>query len=43
MDRSGKQKLVSELQEMLSDAQLVVVTNQSGLTVAEVTDPTASR
>lgn len=38
MDRSGKQKLVSELQEMLSDAQLVVVTNQSGLTVAEVTD-----
>jgi len=38
VDRSGKEKLVSELQEMLSDAQLVVVTNQSGLTVAEVTD-----
>lgn len=38
MDRSGKEKLVSELQGMLSDAQLVVVTNQSGLTVAEVTD-----
>lgn len=38
MDRSGKEKLVTELQEMLSDAQLVVVTNQNGLTVAEVTD-----
>ncbi len=38
MDRSGKQKLVSEIQETLSDAQLVVITQQSGLTVAEVTD-----
>jgi large subunit ribosomal protein L10 len=38
VDRSGKEKLVTELQEMLSDAQLVVVTNQNGLTVAEVTD-----
>ena len=38
MDRSGKQKLVSELQETLSDAQLVVITQQSGLTVAEVSD-----
>ena len=38
MDRSGKQKLVSEIQETLSDAQLVVITQQSGLTVAEVSD-----
>jgi large subunit ribosomal protein L10 len=38
VDRSGKQKLVSDIQETLSDAQLVVITQQSGLTVAEVTD-----
>ena len=38
MDRSGKQKLVSEIKETLSDAQLVVITQQSGLTVAEVSD-----
>lgn len=38
MDRSGKRKLVSDLQQSLDSAQLVVVTRQSGLTVAEVTD-----
>ena len=38
MDRSGKQKLVSEIKETISDAQLVVITQQSGLTVAEVSD-----
>lgn len=38
MDRSGKQKLVSEIKETLSDAQLVVITHQSGLTVAQVSD-----
>ena len=38
MDRSGKQKLVSEIKETLSEAQLVVITQQSGLTVAEVGD-----
>lgn len=38
MDRSGKQKLVSEIKETLSDAGLVVITRQSGLTVAEVSD-----
>ena len=38
MDRSGKQKLVTELQASLSTANLVVVTKQNGLTVAEVTD-----
>jgi ribosomal protein L10 len=34
VDRSGKQKLVSEIQETLKDAELVVITQQSGLTVA---------
>lgn len=38
MDRSGKQKLVSEIQETLKEAELVVITQQSGLTVAEVSD-----
>ena len=38
MDRSGKQKLVSEIKETLSDANLVVITQQSGLTVTEVSD-----
>ena len=38
MDRSGKKKLVSELQRSLDAANLVVVTRQNGLTVAEVTD-----
>ena len=38
MDRSGKQELVSELHQTISDANLVVITKQSGLTVAEVSD-----
>jgi large subunit ribosomal protein L10 len=38
VDRSGKQKLVSEIKETIGDAQLVVITQQSGLTVAEVSD-----
>jgi large subunit ribosomal protein L10 len=38
VDRSGKQKLVSEIKETLEDAQLVVITQQNGLTVAEVSD-----
>ena len=38
MDRSGKEKLVTELQETLNAANLVVVTQQNGLSVAEVSD-----
>ncbi|MBL8707833.1 MAG: 50S ribosomal protein L10 [Rhodospirillaceae bacterium] len=38
MDRSGKEKLVTELQETLNAANLVVVTHQAGLSVAEVSD-----
>jgi large subunit ribosomal protein L10 len=38
VDRSGKEKLVTELQESLSAANLVVVTHQNGLSVAEVSD-----
>ena len=38
VDRSGKQKLVSEIKETIGEAQLVVITQQSGLTVAEVSD-----
>jgi large subunit ribosomal protein L10 len=38
VDRSGKEKLVTELQESLSAANLVVVTQQNGLSVAEVSD-----
>ena len=38
MDRSGKQELVTALQNALSDANLVVITKQTGLTVAEVSD-----
>jgi large subunit ribosomal protein L10 len=38
VDRSGKQKVVSEIKETIGDAQLVVITQQSGLTVAEVSD-----
>lgn len=38
MDRSGKEKLVTELQESLNAANLVVVTHQNGLSVAEVSD-----
>jgi large subunit ribosomal protein L10 len=38
VDRSGKQELVSELHQTISEANLVVITKQSGLTVAEVSD-----
>ena len=38
MDRSEKEKLVTSLHETLKKAELVVITQQSGLTVAEVTN-----
>jgi large subunit ribosomal protein L10 len=38
VDRSQKEKLVASLNNNLKDAALVVVTQQAGLTVAEVTD-----
>ncbi|MFD2261577.1 50S ribosomal protein L10 [Lacibacterium aquatile] len=38
MDRSGKEELVSALNAALAGAGLVVVTQQKGLTVAEVTN-----
>ena len=38
MDRSQKEKLVASLNNNLKDAALVVVTQQAGLTVAEMTD-----
>ena len=38
VDRSEKQKLIATLHETLKTAELVVVTQQSGLTVAEVTN-----
>ena len=38
MDRARKEQLVVELNGAFSDAALVVVTQQSGLTVAESTD-----
>ena len=38
MDRSEKEALVSALNARLSESSLVVVTTQSGLTVAESTD-----
>lgn len=38
MDRSKKEALVAELHETFETASLVVVTSQSGLTVAEVSD-----
>ena len=38
MDRSEKEQLVTSLHETLKKAELVVVTQQTGLTVAEVTD-----
>ena len=37
MDRSQKQKLVDSLHDVLAKTELVVVTQQSGLSVAEVT------
>ena len=38
MDRAQKQKVVATLQQTLKQAELVVITRQSGLTVAEVTN-----
>ncbi len=38
MDRANKEKLVAELHTAFSEATLVVVTRQIGLTVAESTD-----
>ncbi len=38
MDRARKEELVGELNGAFADAALVVVTHQSGLTVAESTD-----
>jgi large subunit ribosomal protein L10 len=38
VDRSQKEKLVASLNANLKDAALVVVTQQAGLTVSEVTD-----
>jgi large subunit ribosomal protein L10 len=38
VDRSEKEKLVTTLHETLKKAELVVITQQSGLTVAEVTN-----
>ena len=37
MDRSQKKKLVDSLHDVLSKTELVVITQQSGMTVAEVT------
>ena len=38
MDRSQKQKLVTSLQQALSETACVVITHQTGMTVQEVTD-----
>ena len=38
MDRARKEQLVTELTQSFEDAALVVVTQQSGMTVAESTD-----
>jgi large subunit ribosomal protein L10 len=38
VDRSEKQQLITSLHETLKGAELVVITQQSGLTVAEVTN-----
>ena len=38
MDRSQKEKLVKELHGIFDGAELMVLTHQSGLTVAEATD-----
>lgn len=38
MDRSEKEKLVADLRQGFGEVNLVVVTQQTGLTVAEVTD-----
>lgn len=38
MDRSQKEKLIASLNKTFKDAELVVITQQAGLTVSEVTD-----
>jgi large subunit ribosomal protein L10 len=38
VDRSEKQQLVTSLHQTLKTAELVVITQQSGLTVAEATN-----
>jgi len=38
VDRSQKEKLVTSLQQALSDTACVVITHQTGMTVQEVTD-----
>lgn len=38
MDRSGKEQLVSSLRQGLAESDLIIVTQQTGLTVAEVSD-----
>lgn len=38
MDRAQKERLVADLNKILQDMTLVVVTHQKGLTVAEATD-----
>jgi large subunit ribosomal protein L10 len=38
VERSEKEQLVTSLHETLKKAELVVITQQSGLTVAEVTN-----
>jgi len=38
VERSEKEQLVTSLHETLKKAKLVVITQQSGLTVAEVTN-----
>ena len=38
MDRSQKEELVTSLQRSLSDTVCVVITHQTGMTVAEVTE-----
>ena len=38
MDRAQKEQLVAEMQAVFGEVSLVVVTQQSGLTVSEVTD-----
>jgi large subunit ribosomal protein L10 len=38
VDRSQKEKLIASLNETLKGANLVIVTKQAGLTVAEITD-----
>lgn len=38
MDRSGKEQLVSSLRQDLAEASLVIVAQQTGLTVSQVSD-----